>query len=211
MNAAADELRYFADPMCSWCWGFAPVVREVARQLPEQLPLRVISGGLRAGNTRSLDESTRSQVLHHWHQVQAATGQQFDFDGALPAGFIYDTEPACRAVSWVSRNAPDRSLDVLEALQQAFYAEGRDVTQVSVIQAILSELDLATLAQDLDFPAARETAEQDFEETRAHGISGFPSVLLYRSKSQRSRIVSIGYQPLNDVLESLQRNLQRDL
>lgn len=210
MNSSGDELRYFADPMCSWCWGVAPVVRELAQKLPETLPLRVISGGLRAGNTRSLDESTRAQILHHWQQVQSATGQPFAFDGALPVGFVYDTEPVCRAVSWVSRHAPERSLDVLDALQAAFYRDRRDLTRVSVVQEVLQELDLAELAQELDTDAAKRAAEQDFEETRAHGISGFPSLLLHRGANARNRIVSIGYQPLTDVLASLQRTLQRD-
>ena len=210
MNTSGDELRYFADPMCSWCWGFAPVIRELAQQLPDPLPLRVISGGLRAGNTRGLDESTRAQILHHWQQVQSATGQPFAFDGALPVGFVYDTEPACRAVSWVSQHATERSLDVLDALQAAFYRDRRDITRISVVQEVLGELDLAELARELATGEARQAAEQDFEETRAHGISGFPSLLLHRSASARNRIVSIGYQPLADVVASLQRTLQRD-
>lgn len=210
MTAAGDELRYFADPMCSWCWGFAPVIRELARQLPEDQPLRVISGGLRAGNTRGLDESTRRQILHHWQQVQAASGQAFAFDGVLPVGFVYDTEPACRAVSWVARHASAHSLDTLGALQAAFYRDRRDLNRISVVQEVLGELGLADLAAELDSNAARQAAEQDFEETRAHGISGFPSLMLYRGASARTRIVSIGYQPLNDVQASLQRALQRD-
>lgn len=210
MNGSGDELRYFADPMCSWCWGFAPVIRELADQLPGDLTLRVISGGLRAGNSRDLDESTRAQILHHWQQVQSATGQPFAFEGALPVSFVYDTEPACRAVSWVARHTPERSLDVLNALQAAFYRDGRDVTHVSVVQDVLQELELAELAQGLATKAAIQAAEQDFEETRAHGISGFPSLLLHRAASARNRIVSIGYQPLDDVMASLQRTLQRD-
>ena len=23
---------YFADPMCSWCWGFAPVIEKIAAE-----------------------------------------------------------------------------------------------------------------------------------------------------------------------------------
>lgn len=210
MTHSGDELRYFADPMCSWCWGFAPVIRALAQQLPESIPLRVISGGLRAGNTRKLDEATRSRILHHWHQVEAASGQPFTVEDALPVGFVYDTEPACRALSWVSRQAADRSLDVLDALQAAFYRDRRDVTRLRVVQEILTELELDELARELDTNAARQAAEQDFEETRSHGISGFPSLLLHRGAISRKHIVSIGYQPLADVVASLQRKLQRD-
>lgn len=206
----SDELRYFADPMCSWCWGFAPTIARLQQTLPADLPLRVISGGLRAGNRRPIDADSRAQVLHHWHQVQAASGQPFSFDQPLPDGFVYDTEPACRAVSLVSGEQPSQSLTVLHALQAAFYRDGRDVTDSETIRAILCELHLAALAARFDSEPARQAAAQDFEETRNHGISGFPSLLLHRADSDRNRIVCIGYQPFNDVQAALQRSLQRD-
>ena len=39
-------LVYIADPMCSWCWGFAPVIDELVREFAGQLSLRVVAGGL---------------------------------------------------------------------------------------------------------------------------------------------------------------------
>ena len=44
------RLVYFADPMCSWCYGFAPVVSVLAERFEERMPLQVVMGGLRAGN-----------------------------------------------------------------------------------------------------------------------------------------------------------------
>ena len=47
-----DSLRfiYFADPMCSWCWGFAPVIEQtLRRRYGEAIPVRLVLGGLRPG------------------------------------------------------------------------------------------------------------------------------------------------------------------
>ena len=53
-------LVYFADPMCSWCYGFSPVIREIADHFGERLPVEVVMGGLRAamGYTGSPDIET---------------------------------------------------------------------------------------------------------------------------------------------------------
>ncbi|MEL7304072.1 MAG: hypothetical protein AAGJ53_10305 [Pseudomonadota bacterium] len=53
---AADQVHfvYFGDPMCSWCYGFAPTMKAVADHFAGRVPLRVVLGGLRAGNTQAL-------------------------------------------------------------------------------------------------------------------------------------------------------------
>ena len=33
------NLVYFADPMCSWCYGFSPVITALAERFEDRLPL----------------------------------------------------------------------------------------------------------------------------------------------------------------------------
>ena len=91
-------LWYFADPMCSWCWGFSSVIEDIKDHYDEHLNIALMLGGLRPGTTEAISDESRAEILHHWHQVHELTGQSFFFDGALPAGFVYDTEPPSRAV-----------------------------------------------------------------------------------------------------------------
>ena len=60
------HLLYFADPMCSWCYGFSPVITELANHFAEQLPLRIVVGGLRAGNTQPMREKDREYIRDAW-------------------------------------------------------------------------------------------------------------------------------------------------
>jgi putative protein-disulfide isomerase len=48
--ATAPHLLYIADPLCSWCYGFAPVINELRERFEGRLPVRLLMGGLRAGN-----------------------------------------------------------------------------------------------------------------------------------------------------------------
>src|SRR5690606_27099081 len=78
-SAMDKELVYFADPMCSWCYGFAPVVAAIEQHFRGRLPLRLVMGGLRAGQTQPMRDKDRDYVRNEWVRVNAATGQPFDF------------------------------------------------------------------------------------------------------------------------------------
>ena len=100
-------LWYLTDPMCSWCWGFAPVIEAIRQNYSDRLNVELVLGGLRPGTKAPMGSAQREEILHHWQAVQRQTGQPFRFEGALPEGFIYDTEPASRAVVAISAIKPE--------------------------------------------------------------------------------------------------------
>src|SRR3990167_3885978 len=99
------RLLYVMDPMCSWCWGFAPVLAALAEQAAAAgVPMHLVVGGLRKEQA-ALDPAGRVRILAHWQAVNASTGQMFNFNEGLPEGLVYDTEPACRAFVTARRPA----------------------------------------------------------------------------------------------------------
>ena len=71
------RLVYVMDPMCSWCWGFAPVVEALAGQARQAgVALHLVAGGLRR-ESRVMDERGRARIQSHWQAVHEATGQAF--------------------------------------------------------------------------------------------------------------------------------------
>ena len=74
------------------------------------------------------DVIAKAYVRHHWEQVEASTGQPFAYAFFAWEGFVYDTEPARRAVVAAQPLAPEATLVYLAAVQHVFYAENRDVT-----------------------------------------------------------------------------------
>jgi putative protein-disulfide isomerase len=93
---AAMEMIYIADPMCSWCYGFHPAISAFAERFAAELPLRLMMGGLRAGNREAMGAADKDYVRQAWARVGAATGQPFDMSFFAREDFTYDTEPACR-------------------------------------------------------------------------------------------------------------------
>lgn len=196
------RLIYVADPMCSWCYGFGPELSGVFEAMPG-MDLEIVVGGLRAYNTRPMDESLKATLISHWRHVAEASGLPFSNAAIARAGFVYDTEPACRAVVATRLLTPDLAphaqLDVFHAIQRAFYADGVDVTQGPALADIASaaltkqgvSIDAASfLAKWSDETCINET-RSDFAKSQRWGISGFPTLLLESVKSL-SHVVS-GY------------------
>jgi putative protein-disulfide isomerase len=189
-------LLYFADPMCSWCWGFSPVIREIAAAVGERASVRLIVGGLRTGRTHAMDAKAKAVIRHHWEAVAEATGQPFSFAFFDREGFVYDTEAACRAMVVMRSFAPGATLSYLDAVQRAFYAGNRDVTDPNVLATVAGPfgLDANTFSALFDAPEIIEATRADFRAAAAAGVTGFPTVVL--RDGDNFSLLTAGYQPL---------------
>ncbi|MGE5320498.1 MAG: DsbA family protein [Hyphomicrobiaceae bacterium] len=203
-------LWYFADPMCSWCWGFSPVIETLRDEYRERMKIALVLGGLRPGETAPMTATGREEILHHWRAVQARTGQPFRFEGALPEGFVYDTEPACRAVVTVAGIDPGQIFAMFKAIQTAFYAAGRDVTQPGVLADLAAGLGVEAQAflHAFDSDAARTRTQAHFRQARQAGVRGFPTLIVQQDAQLHP--VSNGCQPLDAVRAAIDRCLPAD-
>ncbi|UVM54619.1 DsbA family protein [Pseudomonas sp. B21-012] len=203
------RLLYVMDPMCSWCWGFAPVAEAlIAQAQAAGVPTRVVLGGLRSGS-RALDASTRGYILDHWQAVHDATGQDFQFEGALPDGFVYDTEPACRALVTARSLDPQYVGALLKLIQQAFYLRGEDVTRAPLLVELAEQAGYQRAAFAEAFTSAEQRAATaaDFTWVQDLGIAGFPTLLAERNG--QLALLTNGYQALESLEPLLGRWLQQ--
>jgi putative protein-disulfide isomerase len=151
--------------------------------------------------------AARDDILHHWHQVHERTGQLFRFEHALPDDFIYDTEPASRAVVTAGGLDPAKIFAMFKTIQTAFYAAGRDVTQPAVLAELAAALGIDDVAflHAFDSDTARARTQAHFAQSRKAGVRGFPTLILQRGE-QLDRIVD-GWLPLDSVRAELDRLL----
>jgi len=175
-------LWYFADPMCSWCWGFAPVLGAIKENYADQFKIALILGGLRPGTTEPIAAASREEILDHWRAVHRMTGQAFGFDGAMPDGFVYNTEPACRATVAVGEINPDLVLAYFRSIQEAFYVHGLDVTLAETLSDLAEKNGLSrSLFHDrFQSDDILKKTQSHFHITRQSGVRGFPSAILQR-------------------------------
>lgn len=196
------EVIYVADPMCSWCWGFAPVIAEVRRRIEGRAAFSLVVGGLRPGTTAAMDQGMKDTIRHHWQEVARMTGQTFNFEFFDRDGFVYDTEPACRAAVCVRAIRPDGVLSYFESLHRAFYLENRDVTDGDILADLARALGIEGGEFMAAFAAAqaKEDTAGDFRHAHSLGISGFPAVVVKDGNGYA--FLTIGYRPMA-ALEAL--------
>lgn len=201
------ELIYIGDPMCSWCWGFSPVLQKIRKQFQDHLAFSVIVGGLRAGTSENLTEDLKQDIRGHWTEVNKMTGQPFSFNFFNRDNFIYNTEPACRAVVTIRNLKPNLVFSYFESLHYSFYVENHDITTTEVLSNNAGKIGVDSEAFQLTFNSRKiidETAS-DFETARRMGVFGFPSLVL--KEAEKIIPVSNGY----CTFEGLTRKLDKVL
>lgn len=91
---------------------------------------------------------------------------------------------------------PEREFEALKAIQHARYVDGADITDTSVLAAVLRELGLEDVARRISAPGAdlldanRERVDSARQTMRRFGIEGVPSLIV--GEDEVGRVVSGG-------------------
>jgi putative protein-disulfide isomerase len=201
------HLLYFADPLCSWCYGFGPQLSKLLERHPGTR-LDLVMGGLRPYNTQKMTPEFKEMLRGHWRHVATASGLPFSEALLDREDFVYDTEPACRAVVTARDMDVSKAYPFMKALQLAFYRDGREVTQGDVLADIAQECGYQRdiFRMNLDSELMREETKSDFATTQTLGVSGFPT--LGTSHGSQLFLVTSGY-VTDDVLEYRLAEIER--
>jgi len=208
--ADAPHLIYFADPMCSWCWGFVPVMAAVRKIWGDDLPIRLVMGGLRPGTDTPMTDKAKADTKGHWGHVHEASGQPFDYGFFDREGFVYDTDPAARAVVLARRSDETLALALLVRIQGAFYAQNQDVTNFDVLAGLAAELgfDRDGFRERLGDDALKFQTWQDYGVSQRAGVTGFPTLIAGPHHDGTYVMISRGYNTPEVVLPMIERWLE---
>lgn len=182
------DLLYFGNPMCSWCWGFAPVLTSLRNECQDQIRINLGLGSLRQ-DTNPMSAQQKDYVRNHWEHVTAKSGQPFDFSFFERDDFCYDDRSPAAAVAALRTLNADQALDLFHAFQAAFYRDNRDITDPAVRTSLLEGLgidapSILAAAQSYDIAA-------EYEHTARLGVSGYPTLLAVAEG--KAELLSLGY------------------
>lgn len=206
MAAEIPKLYYFADPMCSWCYGFQPVIDQIRSEYGDRVDIRLVMGGLRPGKLAEKMTPARARIIrHHWRDVAKMTAQPFDEKFFERENFVYDTEPAAKAVIVMERLAPQHAYTYYHEIQSAFYSRNHDITSPDVLAALAAPYGVTAESFQADFrseAAYKETWGQ-FTFSAGLGIRGFPALVL-EDKGQ-FMLITRGWQPFEQIKNVLEQ------
>lgn len=187
-------LYYIHDPMCSWCWGFAPVLDRLMDQLPEHIEMTRLVGGLAPDSDVPMPEETREYVQRQWRRIEETIpGRKFNFDFWTQCQPRRSTYPACRAVIAAREQGKANDVPMTKAIQRAYYEQARNPSDTETLVDLAGEigLDAGVFAIALTSPAVDEQFDREIGQSTALGARGFPSLVLV--DGDISRLIQIDY------------------
>ncbi|MDQ7076215.1 MAG: DsbA family protein [Gammaproteobacteria bacterium] len=201
-------LYYIHDPMCSWCWAFTTVWKQIQTQLPPQINVKRLLGGLAPDSDQAMPIETQQQIKQAWQQIEQRLPQKkFNFDFWTNNQPRRSTYPACRAVIAARDQNPRCDLLMTQAIQKAYYQQARNPSDDSTLLELATALTLDPdrFAQQLNASATQNQLEKEIRLCRHMHVSSFPSLILEQNGAYWP--IEIDYNNAHISLEVIDRLL----
>ncbi len=203
MAQSKTTLIYVGDPMCSWCYGFAPELTDLMNELEDKVEFELVLGGLRPYNTETMTD-LKDFLTHHWEDVNKASGQEFSYEILNKADITYDTEPPSRATVVVRNMNPDLEIAFFKKIQTAFYKENKNMHLPESYKSTCEELgiDFDEFKSKFESERMKLAVKDDFLKAGEMGVRGFPSLVL--QKDGQYILIANGFAKSEDLLKRLE-------
>lgn len=202
----ASQLIYVHDPMCSWCWGFRPVLETLVSRLEPEIPVSRLLGGLAPDSDQDMPQDMQQYLQQTWRQIQQRIpGTAFNFDFWQRCKPRRSTWPACRAVIAARQLDPSAEDSMIRAIQYAYYVEARNPSDTQTLIALADKLglDVAQFASLIDATSTQATLQSEMAAARRMGADSFPS-LRFLHKG-RHWPITVDYLHAESMLEDVDR------
>lgn len=201
-------LYYIHDPMCSWCWGFANTLYTLLEQLPQELEVRRLLGGLAPDSNTPMPTNMQETIKGNWRRIEEKiAGVRFNFDFWTKSIPRRSTYPACRAVIAARFQGEEYDLLMTKAIQWAYYKEARNPSDNSTLIELAKEIGLSEsqFKQDLKSKKLEDIFNEEMSLVREFFIESFPSLVLVIEDDQFS--IRIDYNDYRRMLEQITQHL----
>lgn len=184
-----NTLYYIHDPMCSWCWGFKPVLAQLEQGLTKDIDVQYVLGGLAQDSDQPMPDEMQHFLQQTWHNIEKKIpGTVFNFEFWTNCQPRRSTYPACRAVIAAKKQNPAIEKAMIIAIQEAYYLQAKNPSDEQTLVKLAADLELDS-EQFLRDISSQETQAALLSEIKlAHqlGAQGFPSLVL---KTQNNTVL----------------------
>ncbi|WP_066014314.1 DsbA family protein [Endozoicomonas atrinae] len=202
-------LIYVHDPMCSWCWGFAPVWQTVYNTIqqdyqPGELTVRLVAGGLAPDSDKPMAAEMTDQIRTYWQKIEQLLGTRFNYDFWTKNIPRRSTYPACRAVIAARElSVVDCEMAMITAIQQAYYllAENPSNNEVLLGCAEKTGINSKHFEQFMKSPECDALLMEEIGFARSIGGNSFPNLFLEVAGGVHE--IPVDYQNPEAILKSI--------
>ena len=196
-------LFYIHDPMCSWCWAFNPAWKEIQKQLPSNIQVSYLLGGLASDSNELMSSAMQQQISGYWKLIQQRVpNTEFNFDFWKLNQARRSTYPACRAVIAARYQHAEKAM--ILAIQEAYYLHAKNPSDDSILIELAKNIGLnaSEFSAQLNHETTKQQLLNEIKYSQQLGAQGFPSLILQYNKS--NHFIPIDYNHADAVLKSIQ-------
>jgi putative protein-disulfide isomerase len=193
-------LIYCYDAYCGWCYGFSPIMQQIAAEYSDQVFIEVLSGGMIITERPVPIRYAADFIKSAYPLVEARTGIRFGKDFLWhifhpeQSDWLLQSEKPAIALCVFKEYEPALQLAFASDLQYALNAEGRDLCDDEAYRHLLHKykLDETPFYQKLHDPVYKKKAREEFDGVKRLKVTGFPALLL-QTKDKRFYQLTNGY------------------
>ena len=183
---------YCYDAYCGWCYGFSPVISQIAKEYEDRLAFDALSGGVILPEEPMPFAPMAQYIQTAYKRVEELTGIKFGpdflwhvFHPDETDWFPDSTKPAI-ALCIFKDYYPDKAIFFARDLQFALNYEGRDLTDDEAYRHLLHKWNIPEeeFYSKLKDEEYREKAYYEFALVKQLQVTGFPAVLMQVNDSK---------------------------
>ncbi len=208
---------YCYDAYCGWCYGFSPVMKQLADNYAGAFNFEVLSGGMIISETPRPIGVTAGYIQKAYKTVEEYTGIRFGSDylwhinNPDKSDWFPNSEKPAIAMCVFKEYHPAQQVAFAADLQYALHYEGRDLCDDEAYRHLLDKYAIPPeeFYSRLHSNDYKEKAYYEFSLVKQLQVTGFPAVLLQVSESKFYLIARgyTNYETLKERLENVLKEL----
>jgi putative protein-disulfide isomerase len=210
-------LIYCYDAYCGWCYGFSPVIKQIAEQYRDQFEVEVLSGGMLTGEGVIPIEKIGPYIREEYKRVEELAGVKYGDDylwhinNPDKSDWVLTSEKPAIALCIFKEYQPGRQLAFASDLQYALNYEGRDLDDEEAYRHLLERYSLPPeeFYAKLKNETYKKAAYYEFALCKQLQVSGYPSAFI-QTGDLKFVMVARGYTPY-EVLNSRVENVLKEM
>ena len=213
-NENSPLLVYCYDAYCGWCYGFSPVITQIAKEYKDKLDIDVLSGGMIFPETPQHFGPIAKYIQTAYKRVEELTGIKFGEDFLWHVFHPEETdwypssEMSAIALCIFKEYHPDNAVEIASDLQYALNFEGRDLTDKEAYRHLLPKYNVPEeeFYTKLKSEEYKEKAYYEIALVKQLQVTGFPAILLQVTDSKFYQLAQ-GYTDYNSLKSRLDKVL----
>jgi len=167
--------------MCSWCYAFDRVLRQIEAGLPKSIKIEKILGGLAPDSIEVMPAPMAAMIERNWQQIeQTVAGVRFNFDFWKLSQAMRSTYPSCRAVLAAKTQGTEFENKMIAQIQSAYYQNAKNPSLDSILIKCAKQIGLNVQMFESDYGGEliNELLLEQIQFSRSIGVSTYPSLCL---------------------------------